>query len=103
MGGEYDFNEDSGLVIHIQVLLRLAEAVVDIHFGNGDDNNYDRHNHHHHSNWVSVVGRAAAASNASMWPRKQPCGKRGFSRPGPGGCRDGNENIGIGIGIRRKE
>ena len=65
---EYDYNEYSGLVIHMQLSFRLPEATVDINFGDGDDNNDDGHNHHHHSNRISIFVRAAAASNASMWP-----------------------------------
>ena len=53
------------MVIHMRVSFRLPEAKAIIDFGDGDEKKYGVHNHHHHSNQVSVVGRAAAKSNAS--------------------------------------
>ena len=101
-GGEYDYNKDYGSVIHMWVSLHLLEATVNIDLGDRDYNNDNRHNHHHHINRVSIVGHAAASSNASTHPRRWPRRKRGRIRPGTRGCQEDDKNVGIGIGIGKK-
>ena len=68
VGGEYNGNKDSRLVIHTMVSLFLLEATDEIEFGERYGNNDDKNNHHHHSNRVSIVGRAATMSSDPMQP-----------------------------------
>ena len=72
-GGEYDDNEDSGLMIQTRVSVCLPEAMFEINFGYGDDNNDDKNHHHHYNNRVSIVGRIAAVSSALTRSHQRPC------------------------------
>ena len=83
----------------MRISLCLLDVTADINFGDGVENNNDRHNHYHKSTWVSVVGRAATGSSTSVWTCQWTRMKRGCSRPGTGGCQYDDDNVGIGIEI----
>ena len=59
--GEYNYEKDSGSVVHTTLYLRLLEAMDDIDFGDGDDKDNNCHNHHHHNDGCGVIRCAGVA------------------------------------------
>ena len=95
--GLYNYSEDSGLVVHTKVSLRLLDTMDEIDFGDGVYKDRYHHNYHHH-NYGCAVARCANVDSATEVQEERT--QQSWYQ---GGLQDNNNDGMIRISIGFKE